>query len=270
LVQNNDGTITHEVDSRLDELFGESGEFEESPVRELEEVSNVVQDSGGPEGSLPKESDGSSDLIEDIGDRDDSPLRHLSAIVLSVDWEINDETMSGLIEETERLKDVYEDDRTLVLFFQLLGAVGTYIKTHKAGAHPDSITLLTSIYSSLVSVMPSKGIDEAGRKKILLVEVKKFRELKEQIGLLKAGMTEKKEIGPSDEIKSVPEIQKKDVALKEVSRSPEDLREDLFGSDKGPALPHEAFAFALEEVKEVIKAEFRALRAELKLWREGQ
>ena len=270
MVQNNDGTITHEVNSRLDELFGKSGESEKLPLRELEEVSNVVQDRGVPEGALPKESDGSPDHIEYTGDPYDSPLRHLRAIALSVDWEINDETMNGLIEETERLKDVYKDDRTLVLFFQLLGAVGKYIKTNKVGAHPDSITLLNSTYSGLESVMPSKGIDEAGRKKILLVEVNKFRELKEQIGLKKADTAKKKDVGTPDEIKPVPEIQKKDVALKEVSRSPGDLREDLFGPDKGHALPHEAFAFALEEIKEVIKAEFRVLRAELKLWREGQ
>ena len=34
--------------------------------------------------------------------------------------------------------------------------------------------------------------------------------------------------------------------------------------------PHEAFAYALEEIKQMIKAEFKSLRAELKLWREGQ
>lgn len=37
------------------------------------------------------------------------------------------------------------------------------------------------------------------------------------------------------------------------------------------ALPlHEAFAYAMEGMQDVIKAEFKALRAELKLWREGQ
>jgi len=34
--------------------------------------------------------------------------------------------------------------------------------------------------------------------------------------------------------------------------------------------PHEAFAYALEEIKDVIRAEFRALRAEIKLWRESK
>jgi hypothetical protein len=34
--------------------------------------------------------------------------------------------------------------------------------------------------------------------------------------------------------------------------------------------PHEAFAVALEEIKNVIKAEFSALRAEIRMWRDGQ
>ena len=34
--------------------------------------------------------------------------------------------------------------------------------------------------------------------------------------------------------------------------------------------PHEAFAYALEEIKDVIRAEFRAVRAEIKLWRESK
>jgi Flp pilus assembly protein TadB len=34
--------------------------------------------------------------------------------------------------------------------------------------------------------------------------------------------------------------------------------------------PHEAFAYALEEIKNLIQAEFRALRAEIKLWRESK
>ena len=34
--------------------------------------------------------------------------------------------------------------------------------------------------------------------------------------------------------------------------------------------PHEAFAYALEEMQDAIKAEFKAIRTELKLWREGQ
>lgn len=38
----------------------------------------------------------------------------------------------------------------------------------------------------------------------------------------------------------------------------------------GEMTPHEAFALALEEIKKMIQAELSALRAELKMWRQGQ
>ena len=34
--------------------------------------------------------------------------------------------------------------------------------------------------------------------------------------------------------------------------------------------PHEAFAYALDELKNILRAEFSALRAELRMWRQGQ
>ncbi|MBF0529836.1 MAG: hypothetical protein HQK55_11325, partial [Deltaproteobacteria bacterium] len=34
--------------------------------------------------------------------------------------------------------------------------------------------------------------------------------------------------------------------------------------------PHEAFALAVEELKNLIRAEFSALRAEIRMWRQGQ
>ena len=34
--------------------------------------------------------------------------------------------------------------------------------------------------------------------------------------------------------------------------------------------PHEAFAYALDELKNILKSEFSAIRAELRMWRQGQ
>ena len=63
-----------------------------------------------------------------------------------------------------------------------------------------------------------------------------------------------------------------------VAESPQDgerlLEEAII--DEAPAAeiedvsPHEAFSYALMEIKRTIKAEFEALRAELKLWRQGR
>jgi hypothetical protein len=280
LVNNNDGTVTDEVESRLKDLFGDgdetpsfegnSGESGKAPVRELEEISAFADDIDEKDNPTPGKSGDSTESIEDKDDLDDSALRYLKAIVLSIDWEINDETMKGLIDETDRLKDVYEDDRTLVLLFQLLGSVGKYIKTNKAGAHPGSINLLNSIYSSLEKVMLSKSMTEAARKKELFGQLKKFKQLKEKIGLSKEGTARKREVTSHGIPATLSGERSKGTGLQEESRPGGETVQEVVQSDMSRMLPHEAFAFALEEIKEVIKVEFKALRAELKLWRDGE
>ena len=206
-----DGAVVDEVESRLEDLFGESGE--------------------------------SSVFVEEDGAPEDSPLRGLKATLLSIDWEISDEVMTALIKEVGRLEGTYKDDKTLLLFLRLLGSVGKYIKTTKANAHPDAIKLLNSVYNSLEKVVLSEGMTEAQKKETLVAQVREFKKLKEEIALARAGAVEEEEVKPVEERKPP-----------EVSRMP----------------PHEAFIYALEEIKQVIRAEFRALRAELQLWRKGE
>jgi hypothetical protein len=280
LVNNNDGTVTDEVESRLKDLFGNGGEspsFEENsgesgkaPVRELGEIAALDADIDEKDNLSPGESGDPSESIEDKDDLDDSVLRYLKAIVLSIDWEINDETMKELIDETDRLKDVYEDDRTLVLLFQLLGSVGKYIKTNKVGSHPESINLLNSAYYSLEKVMLSKNMTEAARKKELFGQVKKFKQLKEKIGLTKKGTAKKREITSHGIPAPLIGERSKGTGLQEESSPGGETVKEVVRSDMSRMLPHEAFAFALEEIKEVIKVEFKTLRAELKLWRDGE
>jgi len=280
LVNNNDDIVTDEVESRLKDLFGDgdespsfegnSGESGKAPVRELEELTAVSDDIDKKDNLTPGESGDSPEFTEDKDDHDDSALRYLKAIVLSIDWEINDETMKGLIDETDRLKDVYEDDRTFVLLFQLLGSVGKYIKTNKAGAHPDSITLLNSIYASLEKVVLSESMTEAARKKELFGQLKKFKQLKERIGLTKEGTAKKKKVTSHGIPAAKTGERSKGAGLQEESRPGGETVQEVVRSDMSRMLPHEAFAFALEEIKEVIKVEFKALRAELKLWRDGE
>jgi hypothetical protein len=278
LVNNKNGTVTDEIENRLKDLFGNENESDspkgkrvesfKEPVRELEEISAVADAINENDALSPGGLGNSTEPTEDKDGRDDSSLRDLKAIVLSIDWEINDETMKGLVDETERLKDVYEDDRTLVLLFQLLCSVGKYVKSKKAGSHPDSIKLLSSIYSSLEKVMLSKGMTETARKKELFTQVTKFKELKEQIALKKGTTAGKREPAPQGIPAKLTVEHPKGTGIQEESRPGEEAVREVMGPDTGHMPPHEAFAFALEEIKAVIKAEFKALRAELKLWRD--
>ena len=194
--------ISAEVDEQLEYLFAESD--------------------GGESGA-------EADIIAD-------PLRELKAVFLAVDWEINDEIMSAMIRQIDSLKKIFAKDRILMLFLQLLGAVGKYIKAQKANAHPDAVKLLNSIYTSLEIVSMSEGMTEAERKRILRTEVKRFQSLKEELARQKE-----------------PTPKAPDTAAETVA--------ETLGTEK--ELPP-ALRYLLEEIRKTIRSEFAALRDELK------
>lgn len=231
MVLQKDGTVDFEVEADPKDLFGHSNEGLDS-----------LEYTGNPEGT---------------------PLTELKSIVLSLDWEITDESMTRFVQEIEKLKKTYRDDKILVSFLGLLDSVGKYIKTHKAKAHPNASKLLNSAYMSLEKVIVSKDITEPERRKIFVSQVKSFKRLKEQIALRKAASDRKKGLKPPDQIGPVAEEQINDLSMQRQGRTPDGTKERLRESD-------EVFMSALEEIKQLIQEEFRALREELKQWREDE
>ncbi len=227
----NDSTITDEVQSRLEDIFNES-----------EKTLADVEEGGEPQ---------------------DSPLRGLKTVLLSIEWEITDEAMTILIGELDKLEDKYKDDKNLLLFLRLLATAGKYIKSSKANAHPGAIRMLNSVYKSLEIVLLSKGITEAEKKKILYTHIEEFKKLKEQIALRKAGKVKGKKLKPPEEIKHAVEEREKDVVAREELKPAEETREELM-RDMSHMTPQEVLAYVLDEVKQVIRDEFKALKEELK------
>lgn len=175
----------------------------------------------------------------------DSPLTNLKAILLSIEWEITDEILTGLIAEIERLKDIYQDDKILFSFLQLLGSVGKYINSKKVTAHPESIKLLHSVYHGLEKVVESPEMSEAEKKRLLADEVANFKALKEQILRTKEEAARKVETKPSE------------------ASSPPVGTEDISTQKPEAKIVSQDLVFVLEEIKKSIKAEFKDLKAEL-------
>jgi hypothetical protein len=142
-------SLMNEVETRLEDLFGEEGD---SP--ELSPVDSV-----------------------DAGES----LRDLKALVLSMDWEIADDVMSQFVEQVENLKEPYKNNKGITLLLQLLGSLGHYIKKHKANSHPDAIKVLNSVYASFEKVLLEKDITEAQRRKLFFTEIEGFKALKKKI-----------------------------------------------------------------------------------------
>ncbi|MFC1516721.1 hypothetical protein ACFL7E_08195 [Thermodesulfobacteriota bacterium] len=219
-----DNSMTDEVESRMEYIFEQNGNSPES-----------VQDAGTSEGP---------------------PIQNLKATVLSIDWEISDDVLTDLIEESARLEKTYGDDKDLLLFFQLLGSIGKYIKKRKVNAHPDAIKLLNSVYNSLEKVLLSKNITEEEKRQILLVQVEEFKKLKEQIARRKTDSDKEKTIPPPG--RTEPVIPTDSVEHEKTEKIKETLPEDI-----NSMTPQEVLAYVLTEIKDLIRSEFDALRKEL-------
>ncbi len=224
MADNKDNSVSSEVEDRLEELFMEDDE----PMGE--------------------------DFGEN-GDVTDDRLREIKAAVLSMDWEINDDTLAKLLEQVKQLSSEYKDDRILLMFLQLLGSIAKYIQNNRVNAHPDSIKLLGSVYRSFEKTAVSEGMPEAERKKLLQEEVARFKELKKQIASKKGvPAKDKKPQKPAAE-KPKPET----AAPPQVEEKPDEApveKADVQLSAESKAI--------LEQLQKTIREEFRLLRKELK------
>jgi len=208
LADKTDANIVNEVEKRLDDLFGDG-----------DETADFAEDEGDI-GQTPALEEDSEDaqaplaLEKDSGDVEESPLKELKSIVLSIDWEITDEIMTKFLRQVNALKNAYANDKIIVMFLQLLGSVGKYIKAKKANTDPDIVKLLNTAYAGLEKVILTIDISEAQRKKILLIELSKFKKLKERL-TVKAAPKTKKAVKPPLKKRPVPEEREEAVEVRE-------------------------------------------------------
>ena len=197
--------FSNEVEDRLEHLFGE-----EEPA-EMTEINS--------------------------GDAKDYPLRDLKAIILSIDWEITAEVMGNFVDQVGVLQDKYRDDKIVLVFLQLLGSTGEYIRKNLGQSHPEAFRILNSLFGGLEKIVQDDGLDEKEKKRILSTGLSKYKQLKEQLAKHKAPATEKKAVVETSPVFSSPAVQP-------------DMTE------------------AIEDLKRFFKKELDALRKEIKALRE--
>jgi hypothetical protein len=205
--------------------------------------------------NLFEEKNDSSEIDPGSGEFPLSPLNQLKAIILSIDWEITDDIMASLLAELKRLEDVFRDEKIPLTFLQILASTGKYIKVNKGNAHPNAIKLMDSFYKALEKVVMSEAMALEEKENILLSEVAKLKQLKEEIALRRVKRKGEKPVA----VESVPALDQ--------STPAEEGEKPWVRPDLAQMPAHEAFATAVEEIKDLIKAEFKALRAEIRLWR---
>lgn len=263
-----DAEKVKEVDDRLDSFFSEDEEGA-PPLREEEPA--PPDPSRPAEGKKRKPQTGTGISAMDV---ENSTLKNLKSIIFSLEWEISEEVMTRLLEEVAHLEKKHKKDKIAVAFFQLMSALGKYIHKKQADAHPDSIGLITSVYESLERTQLSADMSEADKKKMLMVELDKYKQLKEQI----KESPKKKKAPPKAPAPQPSPAQAVEVGVEE-SAVPEpsvvaagsdyeaagsDYESDYEDQDPNAPATNRDLLNVLIRIQQTLEREFRGLREELK------
>jgi len=236
-------TLSSELESRLDDLFGENN------------------------GALPETED--NDIAAHY------PLAELKNLILSIDWEITDDVLQKFIQQIKDLKLTYKHDKIVLTFLQILNSLGDYIKTNRAKSHPKTFKILNSVFASLDKVVLSRDMATTVKKKILQAEMLRYKELRTQISQVKTAAkpkakakpakAEKREIAKATEDQPVP-LTEPSVPLSEaaISESPviDQGQEPDVVTLREPSV--ETLAEAVDEIKKYIHDEISSFKKEIK------
>ncbi len=239
-------TLSAELENRLDDLFGENNE-------------------------PPAEAEGDDTSAH-------YPLAELKNLILSIDWEITDDVLEKFLQQIKDLKLTYKHDKIVLTFLQILNSLGDYIKTNRAKSHPKTFKILNSVFSNLDKVVLSRGMSDADKKKILRIEMNRYKKLRAQIAQSKSEVQPKPKAKPDIDAEpevvaetqdepltlTEPSVQSADAVLSEALVK-EPVQEPDLGSARTPSL--ETLADAVAEIKKYIHDEISALKEEIKALR---
>lgn len=178
-------SFAEEVENRLQSIFGDEdsdGLWENDDAgkdAEQEPPEPEIEPELEPE--IESSDAGDAEWEEDSSEATQDPLRKLKTIVLSIEWEINAEVMTGFVEQVAVLQDHYRNDKILLVFLQLLSSLGEYIRVNLGKSHPDAFRVLNSLFNQLEKIASADHFSEAEKKKILSTELARYKKLKSQL-----------------------------------------------------------------------------------------
>ncbi len=108
-------------------------------------------------------------------------MEELHSVILSIDWEITDQTLKDFEITVNRLMTLTRSESMYYAFLKLIQSLGRYIGTRKSAAHNDSIPLLRSIASAFETVVLSAGMTIPEKKQLLSDCLEQFKAFKTSI-----------------------------------------------------------------------------------------
>jgi hypothetical protein len=267
-----DNQLDSEIAKRLDDLFGE-GDTSSGDENPIEAEDTVFEENNSPEKQPSTADEEIFDLTEATAEQTDGeqasndyPLAELKNLVLSIDWEITEEALTGLLSQIDILKVTYKNEKIILMFLQLLGSLGVYIKTNRGNAHPKTFKILNSTFSRLEEVVLSEDMAESRKKKLLRTEMDKYKQLRNQVSKKKAAkVIRKEEMSAPKELESLSKAAQQKIAARPERKVAGKAALNRQPSDAGAPHSLANLADAVEELKKFIHSELNALKQELRV-----
>ena len=253
-----DNNLDAEIAKRLDDLFGEADSVSDDDLpNEADDnafTEKEPQNAAEAEILDLKEVTVNKAETEDVPD--DYPLSELKNLVLSIDWEITDETLTSLLSEIDSLKKTYKQEKIVSMFLQLLASLGQYIKTNRGNAHPQTFKILNSVFSRLEEIILTENMTAANKKNLLRAEMQKYKQLRNKVSQKKAAIAGRKVVPAAAKAEKT--------ATLTMDQKVE--RQDKVNAPSGDAgAPSaESLSEAVRELKQFIHSELNVLKQELK------
>ena len=181
------------------------------------------------------------------------PVSELKCLVYSLDWEINDGIIADFLMHTNNLMAYYKDDRIILMFLNILKALGKYIRNSKSNAHSDAFQILNSVFNTMDQVISAEDMPEVRKENLLQIELKKYKKLKHRISNLK--VTDASRKNPGVLIFSDREREKGKKANNSLFKS----------EDRMSVISKTQLIDIKNDIKQFIHNEFMTLKKELKL-----
>ena len=105
----------------------------------------------------------------------------LKAVILSIDWEISDITLTGFHTVTRPLMEKLKSNKIHSSFLKIMQSIVEYVAKNKADSHGDSIGLLRRVFADYERMIRTPDMPAAEKKELIEGNIRIFNEFKREI-----------------------------------------------------------------------------------------
>ena len=114
------------------------------------------------------------DLLRDV-DKKKGLLENLHALVLEMEWEIDDTNLDMYLLELKRIEIKFHSDKALCIYIKILDTLGRYLRFKKTGSHPETAAYLKNLYDDFEVAV---GLPDDEKNRSAAKQVSAFKQFK--------------------------------------------------------------------------------------------